>query len=38
MLQGTVSTAGADMTVDSVGFIAGQIFVINSFSIADNNA
>ena len=37
MLQGTVSTAGADMTVDSVGFIAGQIFVINSFSIADNN-
>lgn len=36
-MQGTVGTAGADMIVDSVGFIAGQIFTVNAFSIADNN-
>lgn len=36
-MQGTVGTAGTDMIVDSVGFIAGQIFTVNSFAISDNN-
>lgn len=36
-MQGTVGTAGADMIVDSVGFIAGQVFTVNSFAISDNN-
>lgn len=36
-IQGTVGTAGADMIVDNVGFITGQVFTVNSFAISDNN-
>lgn len=36
-IQGTVGTAGADLIVDSVGFIKGQVFTVNAFSIVDNN-
>lgn len=36
-IQGTVGTAGADMIVDSVGFITGQVFTVNAFAISDGN-
>jgi hypothetical protein len=37
-IQGTVGVSGTDMIVDSVSFTAGQDFVVNSFTITDNNA
>jgi hypothetical protein len=36
-VQGSIGTAGTDMIVDGVFCIAGQVFAVNSFSIADNN-
>lgn len=36
-MQGTVGTFGTDMLVDSVGCLAEQVFVVNSFGIADGN-
>lgn len=37
-IQGTVGVSGTDMIVDSVSFTAGQDFVVNTFTITDNNA
>jgi hypothetical protein len=37
-IQGTVGTSGTDMIVDSVSFTAGQDFIVNTFTITDNNA
>ena len=39
-IQGTVTVTGGggDMTVDSVSFTAGQDFIVNTFTITDNNA
>jgi hypothetical protein len=36
-IQGTVGTSGADMIVNSVDFNVGQNFIVNTFTIADNN-
>lgn len=36
-IQGTVAASGADMIVDDVNFNLGQAFVVNSFTISDNN-
>ncbi len=36
-IQGTVGTAAADMIVNSASFHTGQPFVVNSFTITDNN-
>lgn len=33
VLQGSVGTAAADMIVDSVSFVAGGVFTINSLSV-----
>lgn len=33
VLQGTVGTAAADMIVDSVSFVEGGVFTINSLSV-----
>lgn len=37
-IQGTVGTSGTDMIVDSTSFTAGQDFIVNTFTITDNNA
>jgi hypothetical protein len=37
-IQGTVGVSGTDMIVDSVSFTAGQDFIVNTFTITDNNA
>lgn len=39
-LQGTVTitAGGGDMTVDSVGFTAGQQFTVTTFTLTDGNA
>jgi hypothetical protein len=36
-IQGTVGTSGADMIVNSVDFNVGQNFIVNTFTIEDNN-
>ena len=36
-IQGTVGTSGTDMIVNSDDFHTGQPFVVNSFTINDNN-
>lgn len=36
--QGTVGVSGADMIVDSVTFLVGQVFTILSFTITAGNA
>lgn len=35
--QGTVGTSGTDMTVDNTSFVAGQDFIINTFSLTAPN-
>jgi hypothetical protein len=37
-IQGTVGTSATDMIVDSTNFTAGQDFIVNTFTITDNNA
>lgn len=37
-IQGTVGVSAADMILDSVSFTAGQDFIVNTFTITDNNA
>jgi hypothetical protein len=36
-IQGTVGTSGTDMIVNSVSFNTGQEFIVDTFTIADNN-
>jgi hypothetical protein len=36
-IQGTCGTSGADMILDSVTFLAGQVFTVISFTLTDNN-
>lgn len=37
-MQGSVSTSGADLNVDSVQFTSGQSFTVTAFTLTDGNA
>lgn len=37
-IQGTVGTSGADMNLNSVDVVTGQLVTINSFTLTDGNA